>query len=37
MLTAFPESLNQRNIEPYKLAEEFDLESHDGMDVVPAP
>jgi hypothetical protein len=30
-----PESLNQRNLEFYKLAEEFHLESYDGMDVGP--
>jgi hypothetical protein len=28
-----PESLNQRNLEFYKLANRFELESYDGMDV----
>lgn len=31
-----PESLNQRNQEFYKLADQFHLESYDGMDVGPA-
>jgi len=30
-----PESLNQRNLEFYKLASSFQLESYDGMDVGP--
>ncbi|PRC91938.1 ribonuclease E inhibitor RraB [Solimicrobium silvestre] len=30
-----PESLNKRNAEFYKLANEFQLESYDGMDVGP--
>jgi hypothetical protein len=30
-----PESLNQRNLEFYKLASHFKLESYDGMDVGP--
>lgn len=31
-----PESLNKKNIEFYKLAQRFGLESYDGMDVGPA-
>jgi hypothetical protein len=30
-----PESLNERNVEFDKLAEQFHLESYDGMDVGP--
>jgi hypothetical protein len=30
-----PESLNERNLEFYKLADQFHLESYDGMDVGP--
>ncbi len=30
-----PESLSQRNLEFYKLASQFGLESYDGMDVGP--
>ena len=32
-----PESLNQRNIEFYKLANELGLDDYDGMDVGPVP
>jgi hypothetical protein len=31
------ESLHARNLELYALADEFGLESYDGMDVGPAP
>jgi cold shock CspA family protein len=31
-----PESLNQRNREFYELADQFQLDSYDGMDVGPA-
>jgi hypothetical protein len=30
-----PESLNQRNVEFYALAQQFKLQSYDGMDVGP--
>ncbi|MCP5259880.1 MAG: ribonuclease E inhibitor RraB [Burkholderiaceae bacterium] len=31
-----PESLNHRNREFYELANQFQLESYDGMDIGPA-
>jgi hypothetical protein len=35
--THTPQSLHQRNMELYRLAEKYGITSYDGMDVGPAP